>query len=90
MTMKVLFAVALMLGSATVALAQEKDDVSVRSLAASLELELGVTDRLQFRAEMPVSALPAEGLEIGFVYELWRRDRVVFGAGLDFSPARPV
>jgi hypothetical protein len=87
--MKVFLAVALVLGSATGVLAQENDDAPVRSLAASLELELGVAHRLEFRAEMPVSALAAEGFEVGFVYELWSRDGVGLGAGLDLSPADP-
>jgi hypothetical protein len=89
MKKRVFVAVALVLGSATTGLAQETNDAPVPLLAAALELELEVTERLQFRAEMPVATQPIEELEVGFVYELWRRNRVVLGAGIDLSPADP-
>jgi hypothetical protein len=64
-------------------------DDAAHDLLASLEFELGLTDRLELRAEFPLSIRSAEELELGLAYNFLRSDRVTFFAGVDVAPAEP-
>jgi hypothetical protein len=97
MLTKVMVAVLLMASSAVVARAQSRFTVDtgesgrhegrvVGPAVATLNI---VTGRMQFRAEMPLSASHADGAEIGVAYNVSRFERASFFAGIDVAPADP-
>jgi hypothetical protein len=91
MLTKVMVAVLFMVSSAVVMTAQSRFTVDTGERVfglpvATLDILSG---RMQFRAEMPLSASHTDGAEIGVAYNFSRLDRATFFAGIDVEPADP-
>jgi hypothetical protein len=104
MTTKGLLALLLALGSAEAGLAQtigriepgENGRVQLtisqspdRAEVARLEVEVGLSDRLQFFAELPIAVRPAEDVSIGLAYDFLPEGRSTLGAGIELQAADP-